>query len=230
MNTRNPGTDSEAVGKSPARTEVNVEAAAQLPDVAGWERALGTTPEVRFPQVTVNMRARELDVTAPATARSVLQVGVGDRLVVSGLAAADVYRELDQVALGGVETFSNVRQHKVRFNTAPYEKYRSGVYDDSGSRYDGAVTTLDAQLTSGTTGARNVTTSSGPVWTTDAGAFPMLVLIGGELVTLSGITGVGTAAQVMTISARNGNGLPISGGKTHAAGTRVQLYQPVYYQ
>jgi len=228
MNTKDPGTDPDAIGRSPADAKVNVDGDAQLPDVAGWVRGLGTVPEVRFPRVTINLRARELTQGADPTlpARQALLLNVGDRMQVTGLAAADVYRDLDQVVRGGTETYRNVRQHQVQFNTAPYERYRTGVHGDGVSRYDTlvAATTLDAQLTAGTTGARNVTTGSGPVWTTDAGAFPMDVVIGGERVTLSGITGTG-AAQVMTISARAVNGV----SKTHPAGTKVYLFQPVYY-
>lgn len=230
MNTKDPGTDPEAAGKSPADALVNVESDASLGDVGGWVRALGTVPDVRFPRVTVNLAARELTLGADSTlpARSVLQLGVGDRMLVQNLQATDRYQDLDQIVRGGRETFSSIREHEVTLNTAPYEKYRAGVYGDAASRYDGAVTTLDAQLTAGTVGGRAVTTSAGPVWTAAAGAFPMDVVIGGERITLSGITGAG-AAQTMTISARNVNGLPVAGGKTHPAGTRVYLYQPVYY-
>jgi hypothetical protein len=230
MNTKDPGTDAEAVGRSPADAKVNVHTDAQLGDVGGWVRALGTTPEIRFLRVIVNMAARELttgvDPTAPA--RAVESLRVGDRLVITGMGAADVYRDLDQVVRGGTEVFTNNRHHRNTFNTAPYEKYRGAVFGDANSRYDGAVTTLDAQLTAGTTGARNVTTTAGMPWTTTAGAFPLDVLIGGERVTVSGVTGAGSA-QVMTISVRNVNALPVVGGKTHPAGTRVYLYQPTYY-
>lgn len=233
MNTGNPGTSADAVGKVPATAKVNVESDAHLGDVGGWVRALGTTPEVRFPRVTVDLAARELttgpDPTLPA--RQVLNLHPGDRLIVTGMAASDRYQDLDQLVRGGREVFRDVYGHQVTLNTSPYEKYKSGIYGDSavpGSRYDGAVTTLDAQLTSGTTGARNVTTSAGPIWTVAAGAFPLDVVIGGERITLSGVTGAG-AAQVMTISARNANGLPVAGGKTHPAGTRVYLYSPVYH-
>jgi hypothetical protein len=228
MNTKDPGTDAEAIGRSPAKAgPANLESDAQLGDLGGWMRALGTAPEIRYPRVTVVLAAPGLttgvDPTLPA--RSLMLINVGDRLKITGMTAADVYRDLDQIVRGGREVFRNKRQHSVTFNTAPYEKYRAGVYGDSASRYDGAVTTLDAQLSSGVTGGRAVTTSAGRVWTTDAGAFPMDVLIGGERITLSGITGAGTAAQTMTISARAVNGV----AKTHPAGTRVYLYQPVYH-
>lgn len=230
MNTKDPGTDPEAIGRSPADAKANVESDALLGDLGGWVRALGTTPEVRFPRVTVDLAARELttgvDPTLPA--RQIVNLHPGDRLQVTGLAAADVHRDLDQLVRGGKETFRDRYGHKVTLNTAPYEKYRAGVFGEASSRYDGAVTTLDAQLAAGVTGARNVTTSAGEVWTTAAGAFPLDVIIGGERCTVSGIAGAG-AAQSMTISVRNVNGLPAAGGKTHPAGTRVYLFQPVYY-
>lgn len=229
MNTGDPGSAPDAIGKVPGSARVNVESVASLGDVAGWVRALGTQPEQRFPRVPVNLRAPELN-TSPGLTVSIAILGltVGDRLKVTGLAAADFYADLDQLVRGGVEVYTSVRQHKVTVNTAPYEKYRSGVYGDAAARYDGAVTTLDAQLTSGTTGARNVTTSSGPVWTNLSSAFPLDVVIGGERCEISNVTGTG-AAQVMTVSVRNKNGLPTAGGKTHPAGTRVYLYLPSYY-
>jgi hypothetical protein len=239
MNTKNPDAlpvDPEAVGRTPAAVKVNVESEAQLGDVGGWVRALGTVPEVRFPSVTVDLANRELtkgvDPTRPA--REVTALRPGDRMLVTGMASADTYRDLDQIVRGGKTTFTDTYQHEIKINTAPYEKYKNGVYGSTFSRYDGPgqVTTLDAQLTAGTVGGRAVTTSAGMPWTTSAAAFaqPFYVVVGGEVIQLSGITGTGLAAQTMTISARNVNGLPVAGGKTHPAGTRVRLYQPVYYQ
>ena len=229
MNTKEPGTDSEAAGRSPAGVTVNVESDAQLGDVAGWARALGTVPEVRFPKVSVNLRAAELnDAAGLVAARDLLNLHVGDRLLVTGMAAADVYRDLDQLARGGTETYRSVWQHALTLNTAPYEKYRSAIYGDAASRYDGAnlVTTLAVALTTTTTGARTIETTSGPLWTTNAAAYPMDVLIGGEVVTVSGITSPGgPTQQVMTISARSVNGVV----KAHPAGTRVRPLRPSYY-
>lgn len=226
MNTGDPGTDPEAAGVSPADATVNVESDAQLGDVGGWVRALGTTPEVRFPRVTVNLRAAGMSDTPGLTAqRAVLSLHPGDRLLVTGLSAADVYRDLDQLVRGGREVFSGTKEHVVTLNTAPYEKYRAGVYGDAGSRYDsGGVSSFDSSLTTTQTGARNVTVVSGMRWTTTASAYPLDVLVEGERVTISGVTGTG-AAQVMTISARSVNGVV----KSHLAGAKVELYQPSYY-
>lgn len=238
MNTKSPDAlpyDPDAVGRTPAEAKVNVESEAQLGDVGGWVRALGTVPEVRFPKVTVDLRNRELTTGADPTrpAREVVALKPGDRMLITGTAAADAYRDLDQLVRGGKTTFRDRYRHEVTINTAPYEKYKNGVYGSTSSRRDGPgqVTTLDAQLSAGVTGGRAVTTSVGMPWTTSAAAFAsaFYVLVGGEVIQLSGITGTGLAAQTMTILARNVNGLPVAGGKTHPAGTRVRLYQPVYY-
>jgi len=226
MNTKDPGTDADAVGVAPASVKVNVEADALLPNAAGWARALGTVPDVRFPRVTVDLRANEfIDPHVYLIPASVLALNVGDRLLVQNMQAADSYRDLDQVVRGLTETYGNVRKHKVTLNTSPYEKFRTGVFGDTEARYaDMGGTTLDASLTTTATGARNVTTSVGLGWTVDAAMYPLDVDIEGERVTLSGTTGAG-AAQVMTISARSVNGAV----KAHAAGAVVRLWQPVYY-
>jgi hypothetical protein len=234
MNTKNPDAlplDPDAVGRTPAEAKVNVESEAQLGDVGGWVRALGTVPEPRFPRIAVDLRNRDLTVGPDPTkiAREVVALRPGDRLLVQGMTSADVYQDLDQLVRGGRTMFVDTYQHQVVLNTAPYEKYRSGVYGEATSRYagPGQVTVIDAQLLAGVVGGRAVTTTAGLPWTTSAAAFvaDFYVLIGGELVRLSGITGAGLAAQTMTIAARAVNGVV----KTHPAGTRVHLYRPVYY-
>lgn len=226
MNTQNPGTNADAAGKTPGDVKANVDADAQLTNVAGWALALGTVPDVRYPTVRVDLAAPTLTLGADPTlpARQVLDLRPGDRLVVQNMGECDRYRDLDQLVRGGVETFRNARVHDVTLNTSPYEKYRTATYGDAGSRYSSAVTTLDAQLNVGVTGARNVTTTSGLPWVTAAASFPLDVEVEGERITISGITGSG-AAQVMTISARAVNGAT----KTHPAGSLVRPWQASYY-
>lgn len=225
MNTNDPGTSPDAVGVVPATSTTNAESDALLNDVGSWVRAIGTVPEVRYPRFSVNLRSKELnDAPGLEVARSMLALHPGDRALITGAQAADIYRDLDQIVRGGSETYRNVRSHQLSINTAPYDPYRAGVYGESASRFDSATTTLDAQLNSGVTGARNVTVTAGEIWTTRAADFPQDVWVGspGERVTLSGVTGTGPG-QVMTISARGVNGV----NKTWPAGTRVYLLQPV---
>lgn len=225
MNTKDPGTDADAVGVAPAAITANVEGDVQLGNVAGWVRALGTVPDVRYPRVTVNLRAPEITGASYVLTAAALGLNVGDRLVVQSLQAADLYRDLDQVVRGLTETFRSVREHQLTFNTAPYEKYRTGVYNDAAALFDsGGVTTLDLALTTSTTGARNVTVVSGSPWTTTASAFPIDVDIEGERVSILTITGTGPA-QAMTILTRSVNGVV----KAHAAGAVVRLWQPSYF-
>src|SRR4029078_43679 len=108
MNTQDPGTSAQAVGRSPANAKAHVESDAYLGDVGGWVRALGTTPEIRFPKVTVNLRAPSLnDAHRLPASREVHNLHPGDRLLVTDLNDADVYRDLDQLVRGGREVFRN---------------------------------------------------------------------------------------------------------------------------
>jgi hypothetical protein len=225
LNTNDPGEDADGVGSYTDSPTLNLASAVMLPDAAHLRLALGTVQESRRPVIRVNLRSPDVAGVAP----DLLGVNIGDRVLVQNLQARDVYQDLDLVVIGVDEVLKGGREHELKLKTEPYEPYRTGTYGDAESRYDsGGVTTLDAQLTAGTTGARNITTATGMRWTVTAASYPLDVVIGGERITVSGMTGTG-AAQVMTISARNVNNLPAAGGKTHPAGTPVTLYQPVRY-
>lgn len=225
MNIKDPGTDPQAIGKSPTDVRVNVEADAQLPHVGAWVRALGTTPEMRFPKIAVDLAAKELTTGADPTlpARQILQMGVGGRLLVTGLQAADVYFDLDQMVRGGVETYKNVRLHGVVFNTAPYEKWRTGVFGDGVTRFDTAGSTFVTSLTTTYTGTISLASVGSP-WTTSGANFPLNVECEGEVITLSGISGA-TSPQTATISARSVNGVV----KAHGAGASLRLATAYYH-
>lgn len=223
MNTGNPGTTADAIGRSPASTSVNVESDAQLFNVAGWLRALGTNPDVRFPRISVNLRAAGVPV---ALQYALLALNVGDRLQVQGLTNADIYDVLDELTRGGTETIADVYRHVLALNTAPYKVYGSGTFGDSGSRFadEYGGTTLTGSLSSSATGGQSVTISKGQLWTTRAAMFPLDVVCEGERITLSAISGA-SSPQTFTISTRAVNGV----SKAHAAGAKISLFAPVYF-
>ncbi|MDG4762378.1 hypothetical protein O7620_31350, partial [Micromonospora sp. WMMD710] len=64
-------------------------------------------------------------------------------------------------------------------------------------------------------------TAANGVWTTDPSSFPLDVRVGGERLTLSGISGT-TSPQTAAISARGVNGAQ----RAWPAGTEVNVWQP----
>lgn len=221
LNVAEPGTGADAAGRHPKKYELNLRSDLDLAHAAGWLLHLGTVAETRYPKIRINLRA----LASATKIAEVLGLNVADRFVIQSLTAADVFKDLDQAVRGYTETLRDATQHDIVFNTAPNEPYRVVIWDDGVSRWgSGGVTTFDSSLTTTAIGARNVTVVSGSRWTTDAADFPLDVECEGERITLSGITGAG-AAQVMTISARSGNGAV----KAHAAGAAIRLWQDYYF-
>lgn len=79
------------------------------------------------------------------------------------------------------------------------------------------TTAVDSSATS-----LSVATTSGPLWTTDAGEFPFDLMVGGERMTVTAITGT-TSPQTFAVT-RSVNGIV----KDHPAGTAVELFAPAY--
>lgn len=66
-----------------------------------------------------------------------------------------------------------------------------------------------------------VAITAGPRWTTDANEMPILNDVGGELMSVTAISGT-SSPQTFTVGARSVNGVT----KPHASGTAVRLARP----
>jgi hypothetical protein len=223
LNTSQPGgADPNGIGDSPGSWRTNARADVQLPDVAGRMLAAGTVPDPRYPKLTVELISVNADQQA-----AVMDLTVGDRLVTTGLTAADIYQDLDQLVRGGREISKNVRRHWVEINTAPYDPYRVGVYDDTSSRY-GLVSSLAGATVSVSPGTLSVATAGTVLWTTAGGDFPFFIVVGrngiGQVMQVSAISGA-SSPQTFTISSPNVNGV----ARTWPVNTEVRLYQEVRY-
>lgn len=188
---------------------------------AEWRVHLGTVDGARFPQVSVN-RARS-QVAGDATLdQQILDLDIGDRIDVVNPGTWASYDDIKLIVIGINEYLSNF-EHTITFNCRPYEPWNVGIYDDAGSRYDTTDSSLDTGIDTDDM-SWSVDVNSGPLWVTDAGEFPLNVRIGGEVCTVSGISGT-SSPQTFTISARSVNGVV----KSHSAGASITLAAPVYY-
>ncbi|MFJ4692851.1 hypothetical protein [Streptomyces sp. NPDC088766] len=84
---------------------------------------------------------------------------------------------------------------------------------------DGSVLTAGISATATSV---SVTTTTGPVWTQNPAEFPLTVRVGGEVMTVTGITGA-ASPQTFTVI-RSVNGIV----KSHTAGTDVRLAHPAH--
>lgn len=204
------------IGQYQDEITVNVETDAQLPGVAAWLLNWGTLDAARYPSVTVNLEALEGQlgaVAAEALIQQVLAVDLGDLVQVQNLDAADITDDLELIALGYTEDFTNTTW-VWSANCGPYDLYRVAKFGTS--RYDADGSTLTAAITAGQTSFQ--VTNTRTIWTTTPAAFPFDINVGGERMTVGGVTG--TSPQTFNPVTRAVNGVAIA----HSAGETVRLW------
>jgi len=207
------------IGRYDDAPELSLKTDTQLPDLAGWLLALGTVNEARYPGLRIDLDAPA--VVAAALAPSTLDLDVDDRLSIINPSSFRIYDPIHQIVRGYTELLGN-HQHVFTLNLSPSSPYDIGVLDDNLYRLDSGSSSLTSALAKGATGSASVTTTdSADLWTTSGAFFPMDIMIGGERITISGISGA-TSPQTFTVSARAVNGV----AKEHSAGSAVHVADP----
>lgn len=160
---------------------------ATLSDAAAWRVHLGTVDEDRYPTITVNLAHPSI---TPDLRRAILALRMGDRAQFTGMPTWVAPGDPDQLILGMSETISHF-EHRLIFTCAPASPYSYiGILDDDIARLDTDGSTLYQPA-----GASDVTLQVGPaagqtgLWTTDPDEFPFTIQAGGEVMTVTGITG-----------------------------------------
>jgi len=182
---------------------------------ASWHLHRGTVDEPRYPTLGVEM-ARD-DIVADATVQAgLVAVDIGDRLTVANPPAWLPPGSIEQIVGGLTETLAGFTR-TFQFALSPYSPLVVATYDSD--RYDTAGSSLASAVTSSAT-SLSVATSAGPVWTTAAGDLPLDIVVGGERMTVTAISGA-SSPQTFTVT-RSVAGVV----KSHGAGEDVRLYQP----
>jgi hypothetical protein len=193
----------------------------QLPDAASWLVHLGTVNEERYPVLPLNLARSALS----SLFFPIQNVNLGDYVQVTNpptpTLAPDPVKQLVTQATEQVGGFA----WAIAWNCVPESPYETGIYDDATyGRADTSGSTLHASASSGATSLTVDTTLSGDaLWTTVAADFPFAIRIGGEVMTVTNITG-SSSPQTFTVT-RSVNGVV----KAQASGQDVRLYPtPVY--
>lgn len=202
------------IGQYEDEITVNVQTDAQLPGAASWWLTLGTLDAARFPSVTFNLGAQEIQ-DDPALLEAILSLEVGDRLPITNITAADIPDDVDLIVLGSTETISNAAW-TITFNCAPGEPYQVAKFDTA--RFDHHGCTLGAGIDTDDVSIQLVSTAPDSRWTTDVSMFPFDLNIEGERVTCTGITGAASPQTGAIV--RSVNGVVSS----HLAGATVKLW------
>lgn len=202
------------IGAYDTQYTLNVASDSQLTDFATWLLAKGTPDEARYPNISINLA--NPNTVAAGLESSALAVDVDDLLVVTNPKTGVTPDSIRQLVRGYTETI-NVFTHIIKFNCAPESPYRVGTYDATPLfRYDTVTSTLVAGVSSSATtiSVANI----GEPWTTDPIQMPIPILISGELMNVTAVSGTSTPQTFTVVRAVNGV------VKAQLAGAVVQIY------
>ncbi|MCQ6250919.1 hypothetical protein [Streptomyces malaysiensis] len=156
----------------------------QAEPIAWWRLWLGTQDEIRYPSVHVDL------TKAPQLADAAAAVVEGDRITIANPPPWLPPETIDLIVQGYSEVFL---PHKwdITFNCTPARPWNVGHVNDP---QFGRVATDGTQLAAGVD-ADDTTLSlavDGTLWTTDPADCPLDVRVGGEIMTVTRITGAVT--------------------------------------
>lgn len=206
------------VGRYAEQVTLNLETDERLPDHAGWRLHLGTADEARYPQLTVHLQRQVF--TASTTLRiDTLSLRPGDRLTVANLPEWLPPADVSLLVLGFNESIDRF-QHVVTFNGAPETPWHVAVVEDDTYGWVDTDGSELAEAVSSSATSLSVRTTAGEIWTTDSSDMPFDIQCGGEVMTVTAISG-SSSPQTFTVT-RSVNGIV----KGHDAGTDVRLAYP----
>ncbi len=165
------------VGRYDTSLSLNLFEDGQCIHVAGWMLHLGTVAEPRYPSIPINLAA------GPHLITPVLELGLGDRVVVTDLPPWLPPGDVDQLVQGYTETIAP-GVWGLTLNTSPASPWRVAQLADPTT---GRLDTDGSQLAAGATSTAitlSVATTTGPTWTTNPADAPFDVLVGGERLTV----------------------------------------------
>lgn len=205
------GTD--AIGTVAAEETYNVYTDSGTDEIAGWLAALGTSGERRFPEISVGLH-RQQTLTGSTIGQAVAACDLGRWAEITDLPAGQAPGPHEQIIQGYSEVHDNLTWMIV-FNGTPYGPWRAGVFENGTEplRFAASSTVLGTGVNSSATSIDFKTPDTSARWITStemSSAFPMQVMISGELLTLTALTGTtasgGFYTQTGTVT-RSVNGI-----------------------
>lgn len=207
-------------GVYPGSSTVNVQIDPFLRDIGGWQLGLGTVDRERYSNLSLDRRNQHVQTNATLL-NALTNVDTGSKVVVTGMSNIGIYDDAEQVCTGYTERLNRF-VHTLALVLTPEELYHVPVFDDGVSRWSPDNSTVHTGFNSSATSLSIDSAANTPLWTTSAGDFPFDIIIGGERMTVTNITGA-SSPQTFTVT-RSVNGVV----KSHLAGEQVSLFRPVY--
>lgn len=219
---RSGAANSDSVGRYAKEFILVLNTDGQCLQQAAWRRHLGTWDEARYPVVNMDLAAMAV-AGKTALIAAAASLNVGDRFSIAHPPAWVPPDSIEQHAQGFVETIESHRWFIATNATPalPYGVLRLETDTANLSRIPTAGSTLAGTMT--TTSTSRTVSSAGQVWINSAAyaaQFPFDIIVAGERMTVTAITGT-TSPQTFTVT-RSVNGVV----KSHASGESIQLFRP----
>lgn len=205
------------IGRRATAPRLNIATDAQLPDLASWMLHVSTVNESRYPAITVDLALPA--VVAAGLEPALLDVDVDDRVTVDNPPSDQGLDLVSQLARGYVETIG-LYEHTLEINGSPESAYQVAELDHPDKRLDSHATTLAEDLDP-TEPDVTVTITDGTPWTTDPAQMPIPIMVGGEEMAITAVTGA-VPTQTFTVT-RSVNGVV----KSHEVGAEVRVKYPI---
>ena len=169
------------MGRYAKQVTLSLYADEQCEGLAAWRVHLGTWDEARFPTLTVDARAVVDQLP------EVAQLDVGDVIKVTGVPTKHSFNDLYLLVMGYTEVL-NLFRWQVTFNCVPYGPWMTAVVGEA--RADTSGSTLEVAATDTATTLQVVNEAAPWARSEDyPGDFPMDILVDGERMTLTAVTG-----------------------------------------
>lgn len=212
MSTQEPP---DGIGRYPVDITVNPSVDTQLIHHAHWWGNRLSCAEARYNQVVIDLDNN------PALADDLAALRIGDRIEITSIPAVELPNDLAAIVTSISRSIGTHRQ-LVTLGTIPASPFDVARYDDGISRWAAADSTLQANISAAATSMSVAWTSVRWVRPEDnAAAFPMLVNVDGEIITVTDIDGT-TSPQTFTITRG-------ALARAHVAGDAVQIARPMRY-
>lgn len=176
----------DGMGRYPTSLTRNLYDDTQPAQHASWYVHTGTVDELRYPVVRVSVQA------APSVADTVMSLDCGNRLKILNPSTKLPPGDIDLIVEGYREALAQF-EWDFELHCSPASPYTVIVLDDDDlGRLDTDGSTLGVAATSTATTLVVHTTQTAdglvPIWTEDAGDYPMDLRVGGEVVTATAAT------------------------------------------
>lgn len=213
------------VGDYQTQYQLSLASDALLADAAGWRLHLGTVDEPRYPQLMLNLRHPTFTGNVDMM-NAALALDIGDRIVINN-PPPELPPDPISLIVQGYSEVLGVYEHDMVINCSPESPYRVALLEDpvlghadtDGSTLSAPILGSDVTFTVATTNPAS------PIWTTNPADFPFDVNIGGERITVPGISG-GSSPQFFTNVIRNLNGTPLPLGADGTFETGITGWTP----